>query len=539
MALGMRRMVTLTAAVLISYLALHEAAHAQPAADPSQRGSAAPHDASSPDTDSLAEIIVTATKREESLQAIPISATAISGEDLEDRNALNLDDYARAVPDLSFTDLGDGRERIAIRGVDSTIGQSVVGYYFGETPIPDSSSVSAVKVAFDPEIVDINRVEVLRGPQGTVFGSGSMGGTIRIIPNEPDLTENELWVRNILSTTEHANGAAEVVSGVLNIPLIPDTVALRMSTWASWESGFIQRQVATSDSVADNAATGAPLVFRPVASVPPADVFGGRVALRFQVSDAVALEASLYSDQQYYRGFQDITTGPQNPSNALVQNFLFNQQEQNRNRLTISNLKLTADLGFADLLTSLSYSRRLLSLEQESAAALSYLGFSPEFSAAPIIEVARDEAYFGETRLSSKRSGSPAPDSVKWLLGASYGYQKGWTDVSFVDPGFSQAFQSITGPVAGDNLFEVRGISWTKQSAMFGELSYAPVEKLSSPGVRAGISTLEQTRSPKPGFLPVRPTIARFRIPTVHRRYAEPPTAWCIAAQLPGSSRRA
>jgi hypothetical protein len=81
--------------------------------------------------DSLQEILVTATKREESLQKIPISVTAVTGRDLEDRNAVNFDDYARAIPDLSFTDLGNGRERISIRGVDSKFGQAVVGYYFG------------------------------------------------------------------------------------------------------------------------------------------------------------------------------------------------------------------------------------------------------------------------------------------------------------------------------------------------------------------------------------------------------------------------
>jgi outer membrane receptor protein involved in Fe transport len=459
-------------------MALNQAANAQRAMSPLQ-DSTMPYASSLPDTDSLQEVLVTATKREESLQKIPISVTAILGRDLEDRNAINFDDYARAVPGLSFTDLGDGRERISIRGVDSKIGQAVVGYYFGETPIPDSSSVSAAKVAFDPEIVDINRVEVLRGPQGTVFGSGSMGGTIRVIPNEPDATKDELSIKDILSSTAGANGPAEVISGMLNIPLIEDRLALRMSTWASWDSGFIQRQAATSESLAANIATGAPLVFQPVASVPAGDVFGGRAALRFQVSDSVNLEASLYSDQQYYRGFQDITTGAQNPSDVLVQNFLFNLQEQNRNRLTISNFKLEADVGFADLLTSLSYTRRLLSLEQEAAAALEYLGFSPEFSAAPIIEEARDDAYFGEARLSSKRSGSPTWDSAQWLFGAAYGYQKGWTDVTFVVPGFSQAFQSLIGPVPENNLFEARKVIWTKQSAIFGELSYEPVERLS------------------------------------------------------------
>ncbi len=481
--MGTRRIAAVAAAGLLCHIAMHQSARSQPAANSSDDPTAPQHGAAAPDGNSLAEILVTATKREERLQKLPVSITAISGQDLEARNALNFDDYARAVPDLSFTDLGDGRERIAIRGVDSKIGQAVVGYYFGETPIPDSSSVSAEKVAFDPEIVDIQRVEVLRGPQGTIFGSGSMGGTIRIVPNEPDSTKSELSVKDILSSTEHANGPAEVVSGILNTPLINDRVALRISTWASWDSGFIRRQVATPDSLAANTASGAPLVFQPVASVPAGDVFGARGALRFQASDFVDLEASLYSDQQYYSGFQDITTGAQNPSNALVQNFLFNQQEQNRNRLTISNFKITADVGIADWLTSLSYTRRLLSLEQETAAALEYLGFSPAFSAAPMFEEGRDDAYFAETRLSSKRSESPTADKLQWLIGASYGYQKGWTDISLLDPGFSRAFGSITGPVPRDNIYEERALSWIKQSATFGELRYEPVERL---GLTAG-----------------------------------------------------
>ena len=462
---------------MLSCMALLQPANAQSVSDPTQ-SLAVPDSSSLQAVDSLQEILVTATKRKESLQRIPISVTAIAGQDLEDRNAVNFDDYARTVPDLSFTDLGNGRERIAIRGVDSKIGQAVVAYYFGETPIPDSSSVSAEKVAFDPEIVDINHVEVLRGPQGTVFGSGSMGGTIRIIPNKPDSTKDELSLKSILSTTRHANGPTEVISGVLNTPLIPDRLSLRISTWASWSSGFIQRQAATPESLAANTATGAPLVFQPAAIVPPGDVFGGRVALRFQAGDSVNLEASLYSDQQYYRGFQDITTGLQNPNDALVQNFLFNQQEPNRNRLTISNLELTADLGVADLLTSVSYTRRLLTLKQESAAALEYLGFTPMFSAAPITEAGSDDAYFAEARLSSKHSGSSPWDPVQWLVGAAYGYQKGWTDISLVVPGFSQAFGSIIGPVPGDSLFQQRGIAWIRQAAIFGELRFAPVERL-------------------------------------------------------------
>ena len=444
----------------------------------SQEVATSPSNARSSDSDALQEIVVTATKREESIQKIPISITAITGQTLEAMSVQNFDDYARTIPNLSSTDLGDGRERVAIRGVDSTIGEAVVGYYFDETPIPESSSVSAEKVAFDPELIDVNRIEVLRGPQGTVFGSGSMGGTIRIIPNAPDVTQYEVSVKDQLSSTEHSNGLTETISGVVNIPLIPNTLAVRMASWGRWDSGFIERQSATPDSLAANNATGAPLVFQGDARVPDGSAFGGRIALRFQPSDAVALEGSIFSDEQNYRGFQDITTGAQNPNNALVQNFLFNYQEDNRNRLTISNLKLTADFGFADLLTSLSYSRRLLFLDEETAAALEYVGFSPAYNAAPITEEGRDDAYTAEVRLSSSRSGSHATDPIQWLFGAYFEYQKGWTVVPWIVPGFTQHFGDITGPVAGDNLYNTDSIGWVKQKAVFGEVDYSPVEKL-------------------------------------------------------------
>jgi outer membrane receptor protein involved in Fe transport len=426
----------------------------------------------------LEEIIVTATKRQESIQQIPISVTAITEKMLEDKSALNFTDYARGVPNLSFIDVGVGRERVAIRGVDSKTGTTTVGYYFDETPIPDSSSVSAVKVAFDPELIDVNRVEVLRGPQGTVFGSGSMGGTIRVIPNAPDVKQSGFSVKTRVSSTEHANGPSETFSGMLNIPLIADKLAVRLVAFGQWESGFIDRQIATTESHAANVATGAPLDFQPAGTVPSGEAFGGRIALRYQVNDALALEASIFSESQFYRGFQDITTGDQNPNDALVQNFLFNLQEENRNRLTINNLKGTADLGWGDLLVSASYTRRLLSLKEETAAALEFVGFAPAFNAAPITEEGRDNSATVEARLSSSRSGPHANDPLQWLIGAYYAYQKGWTVVPWIVPGFTDHFGALTGPVAGDNLYNSTAIAWIRQKAIFGELTYSPVERL-------------------------------------------------------------
>lgn len=473
-------------AVIVAILAIVEWQMGNTQQAPQQELNASASSSSRPtESDALQEVVVTATKRQESLQSIPLSLTAISGQMLEDKSALSFEDYARGVPNLSFTDIGDGRQRIAIRGIDSKIGTTTVGYYLDEAPIPDSASVSSEKVAFDPELIDVSRIEILRGPQGTVFGSGSMGGTIRIIPNEPDPTHFDYSVKEMLSSTEHSNGPSDTLNGVFNIPLIADKMAVRLAAWGRWESGFIEQQVATPASHLANVQTGSPVDFEPVRTVPASTSLGGRLALSYRLSDAAALEASIFSDSQDYRGFQDITTGAQNPSDALVQNILFPDQEENRNRLTISNLKLTADLGGADLLASLSYSRRYLHMQEESAAALEFIGFAPAFSNAQIVEDARDNNFSAEVRLSSSRSRDHAADRIQWLIGTYYGYQKGWIDGTWVIPGFTQNFGDITGPLVGDNLFKTVSVDWVRQTAAFGELDISPIERLKlSVGVR-------------------------------------------------------
>jgi iron complex outermembrane recepter protein len=435
-------------------------------------------------TSVLQEVVVTATKRSESAQEIPISLTALTGQDLEAQGALNFDQYARTVPGLSFTDTGVGRERIAIRGIDATVGSTVVGYYLDETPIPDSSgqSLSAENVGFDPELIDVNRVEVLRGPQGTTFGAGSMGGTIRIIPNEPDPTKVESSVKADVSHVEGSNGPSQTYSGTLNLPIVEDRLAVRLASWFRDDEGFIERQIATPASHLANVEFGTPIDFVPVGKVPASDVVGGRVAVRFLATDSVALEASVFSDQQHFQGYQDITTGPQNPTNALVQNFLFNVTEQNHNRLTMSNLKLTGAFRAVDLVASVSYTRRLQSDYEETAAALESQGFTPMFSAAPILEVGRDDAFAAEVRLSSHRGGDQGRERVNWLVGLYDTYQKGWVWANWSVPGFTEAFESISGPIAGNNLYSQNFVDWIRQTAGFGEIEITPIDRLKLTG---------------------------------------------------------
>ncbi len=417
----------------------------------------------------LEEVVVTATKRSESLQRVPLSVTAMTSAALEQKSAENFADYARSVPSLSFIDLGAGRQRVAIRGIDSKTGSTVVGYYLDETPIPDSSSASAEKVAFDPSLIDVDRVEVLRGPQGTVYGAGSMGGTIRVIPKAPNVREQQAHLNAKVLSTDGSGSPGYEADFMLNTPLIADRLGLRIVGWYSKNDGFIERRVATPASLAANRASGAPLVFERVDRVPESKTYGGRVALRFQATDAAAIEVSAFSQDQDFGGFQDITTGPLNPQDDLVQNFLFDYQERNRNRLSIANVKGLFDVGFADIVASVSYSKRTLSMDQEAAAALESVGIAPIYGAVPIHEDASDKSRTAEVRMSSKAGGA-----WQWLAGVFYADQDGETNIPWRPAGFS----ANVFPVADDNLFTAHFFNTVRQKAVFGELGYQLTQKL-------------------------------------------------------------
>lgn len=131
------------------------------------------------------EIVVTATRRSTRLRDTPLAITAISGETLRKSNVSNFADFARTVPGLQFTDYGNGRPKPTLRGINVNIRSAAIGYYIDEAPVPTSLGTLR-NTTIDLRLFDIARIEVLRGPQGTLYGSGSMGGTIRIIPNRPD-----------------------------------------------------------------------------------------------------------------------------------------------------------------------------------------------------------------------------------------------------------------------------------------------------------------------------------------------------------------
>ena len=144
--------------------------------------------ASLPSSNTLEEIVVTAEKRESTVQSTPISITAITGDQLQAQGISGIEGIIAQVPGISMRTSGPGQTELEMRGLASSGGASpTVGFYLDEVPLTGPPFTPLGKVVIDPDLFDLNRVEVLRGPQGTLYGAGSMGGTIKLITNEPDL----------------------------------------------------------------------------------------------------------------------------------------------------------------------------------------------------------------------------------------------------------------------------------------------------------------------------------------------------------------
>ena len=193
---------------------------------------------------SLEEIVVTASKRVSTVQDTPISISAVTGNDLLARGIDSLATLAQGTPGVSLKSEGPSQTEIEMRGMTSSGGNSAtVGFYLDDIPLAGPASAQNGHVVIDPDLYDLNRIEILRGPQGTLFGSGSMGGTVRLITNQPNLTQFQSTAQSVLSGTD-GGGFNHKDNLMVNLPLIDDTLALRLVGTEDYTSGWIDRIVA-------------------------------------------------------------------------------------------------------------------------------------------------------------------------------------------------------------------------------------------------------------------------------------------------------
>jgi len=223
----------------------------------------------------LEEIVVTARKRSETAQDIPVSITALSNDYLEKAKARDFADFAGQVPGLQFQDLGPGNKEYIIRGVNAK-GPSTVGTYYDEAVVTGFNEGDGGGKNIDIKLIDMDRIEVLNGPQGTLYGANSMSGTIKFIPNKPNLEHFSSFAEADVSTTEKGS-ENYTVDAMLNMPL-SETAALRVVGWRADNSGYID-QPRIESGLRKN--------------INDEETNGGRFMLRLQPSEGFTVDASI------------------------------------------------------------------------------------------------------------------------------------------------------------------------------------------------------------------------------------------------------
>ena len=227
----------------------------------------------------LEEVMVTASKRGDMrIMDIPMTIQAIGEDELEKRGIRQFADYARSISGLSFEDQGPGDKKIVLRGLQST-GASTVGVYFDDIVITAANRQDGGGRQPDIHLVDMERIEVLKGPQATLYGASSMGGTVRMISNKPDATEVSGAFNAGFGWTSGSGDQNWLLDGMLNVPIIEDELAIRAVAYTNDRAGFIDDLFGGDDgSLAQD-------------DVNNHDVSGGRVAVRWTPSDATIVDA--------------------------------------------------------------------------------------------------------------------------------------------------------------------------------------------------------------------------------------------------------
>lgn len=191
---------------------------------------------SAADTDSITEVVVTAQKRAERIQDIPISVSAISSEDMDRAGAGDFHDLLLSIPGVSFSSSEPGQSRYSIRGISTAASSPTVGIYLNDISlITIGTSFSG---ATDPSLIDLERVEVLKGPQGTLYGGSAMGGAIKYVTREPALDKFSVTAEGGVASVNHG-GISYNGESFLNVPLINNQLAIRVGGAYRYDAGYV------------------------------------------------------------------------------------------------------------------------------------------------------------------------------------------------------------------------------------------------------------------------------------------------------------
>jgi iron complex outermembrane recepter protein len=444
-------------------------------------------------TDALAEVVVTAEKRDSTVQKTPISLTAISGDQLQAQGTSGVLGIIAEVPGISMRYQGPGQTELEIRGLASSGGASpTVGFYLDETPLSPAAGALVGKVVIDPDLFDLNRVEVLRGPQGTLYGSGSMGGTVRLITNQPNLQKTEANVEATFADTP-AGGFNPGFNAMFNAPLVSDTLALRIVLTDKYTAGWINREVVPDfpQPVDPCGAFGTVGCIRgtinpsAVSQVIPKvnweRLTAGRAALLYKPSEDLSINVSGMYQSIKLGGYNEYDQSAGADAELHYQPFDFAEPFNDTFRMVDATAKY--NLGFADLTSATSYWRRSERQTQDDSEALeAYLGYLFGSQVQVFVPIGFTEEDDSNQLSEELRLSSSGNEALQWVGGIFYSKLESIFDDTNANPAI--AYLSTGGAAAnpagiGYDAYNPYHLS---QYAVFGEASYkfADVWKLTT-----------------------------------------------------------
>jgi outer membrane receptor protein involved in Fe transport len=367
----------------------------------------------------LDEVVVTAQKVSQSVIDVPLSISVVGSSELEKTQALNIQDYAKLVPGLQFTESQPGFGRLVLRGINTGGVASAVGVYVDETTFGSSSGLAnGAVLAGDFDTFDVSRIEVLRGPQGTLYGASSLGGVLKYVTNEPQFDSFQARVRGSFESVDGGDMSWSG-AGMVNAP-VSDSVSIRASAFYRDVGGFVD-SIGTDDSDVEKNLNGS-------------TVSGGRASLLFKPSETFSLRVSAYLQDIKSDGTSEVDTDPET-GEALYGGLTQTQfvPEISDVSYRVYNATAVWDLGFADLTSATSYGE----LEQDyhvdystyiNNALGGFIGITNSF----IDQITSVDRFTQEFRLSSHEN-----EKFDWLVGAYYNDEKGLIDqnVHILEPG--------------------------------------------------------------------------------------------------------
>lgn len=435
------------------------------------------------DKGDVSEMIVTATRRNQALSKVPISVMAFDQEKMDAQGIKNIDDIARLTPGLNFSQqsyFSGSNTNISIRGVSSTVGTGTTGIYIDDVPI-QLRSIGYGSANTYPKIFDLERVEVLRGPQGTLFGAGAEGGAVRFITPQPSLTDYSVYGRSELAFTEGGDPSYEAGVAVGG-PILQDKIGFRVSAWGRKDGGWVDRVNYADNSTVESDSNSS-----------GTHAFKGAVS--FALTPDLIVTPSIYYQKEKIDDTSGYWESLSRPGDGEFHNGYVQAQPVD-DKYVLPSLNITYDFGWSSLISTTSY------FDRDANQTRDYTFFDQELltpgSPYPTIPGQIASGFFGEkqnnftqeVRLQSDNNAS----RLKWVVGAFYSHEDQVSTQRNQDYYYEQVLFDTYGLtfadlgsayLPGGLVYDSRAESKSTQIAGFGQLDLNVTDELTlTAGVR-------------------------------------------------------